>query len=309
MKFKWVLPFLLIVGMTINLFPQSRSTPTTPSSNSFSSPSRSPNNSGFSSPSRSTPTTPSKTTPSNFSSPNNNGFSSKPTPASSNKPISNSPSKPKFVQSQQTAVRTQKASEAFAAAKNPPKVTIDQTKSPAFNKIISTDSRGIPEIKIDHKIYVVERQRYYQNYQPPIYINNYSRSYGLWDALFMWSILDHMDHMTYYHHHQSPEWQNWRRDANTQAQQDPALAAKLLQLDNKVAALETQKVSVNPSYLPTNVKPEIVMAPNVVDQLEKPSSLFTCGILLSFLLLVMIITMVLIFRRKESYKSNYNLRG
>jgi hypothetical protein len=304
MKFKGIKLLLAALLVISPLIPQSRSssssrdTSSKPSGFSSRDTQTSKPSSGFSSRNRDTQT-----------SKPSSGFSNRDTQPQ-NKPISNTPSKPApaFVQAQQTEVKTKTAKEALEAAKNPIKV---ETKSPVFNSAISTNNNGTPEMKVTRKVYIVERQKYYQNYQPPIYINNYSRSYGLWDAIFIWSVLDHMDHMTYYHHHQSPEWQNWRRDANTQALQDPALAAKLAQLDSKIANLEAQKVDVNPSYMPPGVKPEVALAPNIVDQFEKPASIFTCGNLLLLLILFgMIVIGVVIWknRRKPFDPINYKLK-
>lgn len=126
--------------------------------------------------------------------------------------------------------------------------------------------RTVTAQKPSYQTYTLNRQSYYRSYQPPTYVYNMRPSYGMWDAMFMWMMLDNMNHNAYYHHRQDADWQAWRADANKQAETNAELKAKLAAMDAKVKELEGQKVPVNPAYMPEGVDPAIAVAPAVAEQ-------------------------------------------
>jgi hypothetical protein len=79
--------------------------------------------------------------------------------------------------------------------------------------------------------------------------------FGVWNALFLWFLLDHLSapgHAAFFYNHQDdPGYREWRADAERQAQDNPALKAKLDQLDGDLAARQGQPR--NPDYLPPGV--------------------------------------------------------
>ena len=79
--------------------------------------------------------------------------------------------------------------------------------------------------------------------------------FGVWNALFLWFLLDHLSapgHAAFFYNHQDdPGYRQWRADAERQAQDNPALKAKLDQLDSDLAARQGQPR--DPNYLPPGV--------------------------------------------------------
>jgi hypothetical protein len=133
--------------------------------------------------------------------------------------------------------------------------------SPVFSRVYTT-SGGTSAPRVTYNTYVIQRQGYYSSYHPNPYVYNYRPSYGAWDAMFMWMMLDNMNSQMYYNHRNDADYQQWRIDANKQAQTDAAVAAKLADMDAKVKALEAAKTPVDPAYMPQGVDPSIAMAPD-----------------------------------------------
>jgi hypothetical protein len=86
--------------------------------------------------------------------------------------------------------------------------------------------------------------------------------FGVWNALFLWFLLDHLSapgHAAFFYNHQDdPGYRQWRADAERQAQDNPALKAKLDQLDSDLAARQGQPRDAN--YLPPGVPAGIAHA-------------------------------------------------
>lgn len=91
-------------------------------------------------------------------------------------------------------------------------------------------------------------------------------SFGMWDALFMWSMLDMMSSRRHYavahHHANDPGYKEWRGEAERLAEDNAELRAKLDELDQQVATLEG--TPRDPNYLPPGVTPAIALAAEVV---------------------------------------------
>jgi hypothetical protein len=64
--------------------------------------------------------------------------------------------------------------------------------------------------------------------------------FGAWDAVFLLSLLNSLGspgHTQFFRDNRdNPDYQAWRRDADRMAQQDPALAGKLAELDRRMAS-------------------------------------------------------------------------
>jgi hypothetical protein len=89
----------------------------------------------------------------------------------------------------------------------------------------------------------------------PPYAYRSPQRFGVWNALFLWFLLDHLSapgHAAFFYNHQDdPGYREWRADANRQAQDNPELKAKLDQLDSDLAARRGQPR--DPDYLPPGV--------------------------------------------------------
>ena len=206
-------------------------------------------------------------------------FSSRPSYSSPSRPSTersggsfSTPSAPRMItrptQSSMARVQQQNAMASQAKA-SLSKFKAPSTPSPAVASIKSSpvfSKRFTPSApKTTYRSYLSNRQTYYSSYHPPVYVYNYSSSYGMWDAMFMWMMLDNMNHMMYYNHRYDPDYQRWRADADKQAQTDADLRAKLATLDAKVKELEKAKTPVDPSYMPPGVDPTVALSVNAAE--------------------------------------------
>lgn len=142
------------------------------------------------------------------------------------------------------------------------------------NSIASTPNKRIvaSDLKqIFSKDYQTNRRKsYYQDYHTPSYYQPMmvqSPSYGIWDSLMMWSILDNMgDRNMYYHHQQDPAFQQWRSDAQKLCDQgNKEICDKLSSLDKDVQELKKQGIKQDPSYITEGIDPSIYVKPDGVD--------------------------------------------
>jgi hypothetical protein len=89
----------------------------------------------------------------------------------------------------------------------------------------------------------------------PPYAYSSPRRFGVWNALFLWFLLDHLstpgNAAFFYNHQNDPGYREWRAQADRQAQDNPTLKAKLDQLDSDLAARQGQPR--DPNYLPPDV--------------------------------------------------------
>lgn len=118
--------------------------------------------------------------------------------------------------------------------------------------------------------YYAARERGYANlhYQPPVVIYQSAPSFGMWDSMFLYLMLDRAAQnqrdyaMWAYSHGNDPGYQAWRRDAETRG--DAETRAKLAALDAKVAELEAQKAPKDAAALPDEVDASVALAPQAV---------------------------------------------
>lgn len=135
----------------------------------------------------------------------------------------------------------------------------------------------------DYGTYYGNRDNYYrqQNYQPPAYAYNTSPSFGIFNTLFLFWMLDHMSNKsvaaTAYNHSNDPGFQKWRQEAETQAKTNTELKAKLDEMDKQIKSM--QGTPKDPSYLPPGVPPEVAIAEGVLatKKPEKPPLRFATG--------------------------------
>jgi Protein of unknown function (DUF2491) len=96
----------------------------------------------------------------------------------------------------------------------------------------------------------------------PAYIDRTPARFGVWDAAFLWYLLDTLSqpgHAEFFHHHRDdPGYAEWRAQANRLAGQDPLLRDKLAALDVRLAGLHDEPRS--PDYLPPDTPAEVALA-------------------------------------------------
>jgi hypothetical protein len=102
-----------------------------------------------------------------------------------------------------------------------------------------------------------------RGWAPPPYVYGTPSRFGIWDAFFLWFLLDTLSrpgHAQFFYNNQNdPSYQQWRAEADRRAQTDPELRTKLAQLDRQLAAQQGQPR--NPDYLPPDTPPEVAVAP------------------------------------------------
>ena len=178
------------------------------------------------------------------------------------------------VTSRQAAQSLSKMHEQQAAFKTPPPSVETPTATAVWAKqsVESAGPRPTPEA------YYAGRDHYYGSvgWQPPVYVHYGAPSYGIWDALFLWSILD-LHHDWAYYHHDDPAYEAWRHDADRLAQDNTDLRAKLAAMDRDVAAMKEKQQPADPNYLPPGVKPDVALAAEVVTGVTAPKLAFATG--------------------------------
>jgi hypothetical protein len=89
------------------------------------------------------------------------------------------------------------------------------------------------------------------------------RSFGVWDGLFLWSLLNNLGRSgssDFFHNNQNdPGYQQWRQEADRQAQDNAELRQRLDELDRQLAERDGQPRT--PGALPPDIPPEIAKAP------------------------------------------------
>lgn len=110
---------------------------------------------------------------------------------------------------------------------------------------------------------IARRQPSYGGWSLPSYAaGSARRSFGLWDGVFLWFLLDTLTrpgHAEFFHDNQNdPGYRQWRAEADRRADDDPALRARLAQLDRELQTREgTQR---DPGTLPPDVTRDQALA-------------------------------------------------
>ncbi|HEV2676553.1 MAG TPA: hypothetical protein VGV37_18650 [Aliidongia sp.] len=110
---------------------------------------------------------------------------------------------------------------------------------------------------------------------PPVYAYRSYSSFGMWDALFLWFMLDSVSNAShaawFYNHQQDPGYTDWRREADRLSADNADLRQKLNDLDARTQAMNGQPR--DPNYMPPDTKPELALASeHVVAPQPAPSS-------------------------------------
>ncbi len=153
-----------------------------------------------------------------------------------------------------------------------PEFALDKSKyesSPLYQK-------GKVYSGFDYGTHYSNRDNFYrsQGYQAPGFAFGGSPSFGMFDTLFLFWMLDHLGNKnvsaTAYHHQNDPGYQKWRQEADQLAKDNAELKGKLAELDKQVKSMDgTPK---DPGYLPAGVPPEIALAATALSSRtpEKP---------------------------------------
>jgi hypothetical protein len=134
---------------------------------------------------------------------------------------------------------------------------------------------------------------------PPVYAYQSYPSFGMWDALFLWFMLDSISNAShaawFYDHQQDPGYQDWRREADRLSADDAQLKQKLADLDARTAAMQGQPV--DPNYMPPDAKPDLALAS---EHAVAPAPVGTGHPTLYFLLgMLVVVGGLMLFRRSR----------
>lgn len=135
----------------------------------------------------------------------------------------------------------------------------------------------------DYKTHYGNRDGYYrsQGYQPPPYAYRAAPSFGIFDTLFLFWMLDHLGNRNVaamaHNHSDDPGFKKWRQEADNLAKDNVELKSKLNELDNQMKAMAgTPK---DPGYLPNDIPAEVALAAGALaaKKPEKPTLRMATG--------------------------------
>ena len=125
---------------------------------------------------------------------------------------------------------------------------------------------------------------YLPNRFPP-YVARSQRNYGMWDAAFLWGLLESLSrpgHAEFFHNYQDdPGYRAWRAQAEADALNDPVLRQKLDDLDRRLASMQNQPRL--PSYLPPDITPEEAVAASANESEKSSGGLLLLLIVCAFI--------------------------
>lgn len=189
---------------------------------------------------------------------------------------SNSKSNTSSGKSGKSFTSNRKSANAIAASSGSKSFKRFKTESGKFSKPaknITSTNKSFSNNSIYKKAPRVSYDRYYSNrdtfYQgrrwtAPNYAYVSQPSFGMWDAMFMWYILDTINDSssrdTYYHHRDSEGMREWRAEADRLAKDNKDLQEQLAKLDAEMNSLEKQGVQVNPDFVPAGVDSTVMMS-------------------------------------------------
>lgn len=125
--------------------------------------------------------------------------------------------------------------------------------------------------KANPATYHTRRNAYYAGYTTPTYVYGMSPSYGLWDTIFLYSMLSSINnnnHAGQFAHNYSndADYQNWRREADVLARDNAELRAQLASLDSQSSQFAGN--AVDPNYMPDGVDADIAMSQEALTSLK-----------------------------------------
>jgi hypothetical protein len=116
--------------------------------------------------------------------------------------------------------------------------------------------------------YYSRRTVFYGSYgwSPPVYIYRSYPSFGIWDAMMLWFMLDHINDAQYaamyYNHKDDPGMKQFRSELDRLSAENADLKAKVAKLDESSKSLEQQGVKPDPTYVPPDAA-GIALAANI----------------------------------------------
>ncbi len=127
--------------------------------------------------------------------------------------------------------------------------------------------------------YYARRTVFYNSYgwSPPVYVYSSYRRFGIWDAMMLWFMLDHINDAQYaamyYNHRDDPGMQQFKQEVDRLSAENGELKAKVAKLDESVKSMEQQGVKPDPAYMPQDAD-GVALAAEIADKGAKKSGGF-----------------------------------
>ena len=106
--------------------------------------------------------------------------------------------------------------------------------------------------------YYSRRTVFYDSYHwsAPGYAYRSYGSFGIWDGMMLWFMLDHIHDQQYaamyYNHRDDPGMQQFRKEVDRLSAENADLKEKVKKLDESTKTFEQQGVKPDPSYVPAD---------------------------------------------------------
>ena len=115
----------------------------------------------------------------------------------------------------------------------------------------------------DRSTYYSRRTSYYSGYNAPMYVYGAAPSYGLWDTIFLYSMLNSMNSNSHassfaHNHRNDADYRAWRNEADSLAKDNADLRKQLAQMDAGSAKMSGQPV--DPDYIPKGIDADLAMS-------------------------------------------------
>jgi TRAP transporter TAXI family solute receptor len=193
------------------------------------------------------------------------------TPATPQKVSFSGAGKSNFDKSNTVAIQKQKSADSLSAYKaeqskfKQPEQKFDKTTYSS-----STLYKSAPVYSgYNARTQITVRNNYYggMGYHPPVYYTSFSPSYGLFDTVFMFWMIDNMNHnaeaRAMAHNYQNdPGFRQFRSDLDKQSSNNAELKAKIASMDAEMAKMKDQPVNAN--YVPKGIPSEAIIAPQAM---------------------------------------------
>jgi len=143
--------------------------------------------------------------------------------------------------------------------------------------------------------YYGRRTVFYNHYgwSAPGYVYQSYGSFGIWDAMILWFMLDHIYDAQYaamyYNHRDDPGMRQFRSELDRLSAENSELKAKVAKLDESAKSLEQQGVKPDPGYMPQDAAGIALAEDIAAKEAPKPSGFpWVWGIVIGAVALVVL---------------------
>lgn len=142
------------------------------------------------------------------------------------------------------------------------------TRVSSFPTNVSRQPKPVFQVKVDRTRYYDRRSSYYSGWDRPQYASRSYSSFGVWDGIALWYMLDHINDSKYrdlyYHQQNDAGMREWRKEADVLAKDNAELRAKLNALDAQVDSQQKLNVIPDPKNIPNDIDPATLLTAETV---------------------------------------------